>query len=255
MSTDPSPWGRQASPPTPPEPARRRPLLWLLLVAAIGGLVLALARGFPDANLSGGDWANVGYLTALLLLISAGVARLRREALAQHLRHVAIWAAIVAGLALAVAYRDDLAGVPQRLQMAFGAGAPVAVGDRQLAVAQNAAGAYVVVGAVNGQRVRFIVDTGATDTVLSPQDARRVGAPMAALRYEDAAETANGVGYSAPYVATRLEVGSIRFDDFKVAVNQAPMSHSLLGMSFLNRLESFEFRDRKLILRGRASGG
>ena len=259
MSNDPGPWDRQpSSPPSEPEPepatARGRRLLWLLLAVAIGGLVLALARAFPDANLSGGDWANVGYLTGFMLLMSAGVVRLRREAVAQHLRHVAIWAGIVAGLALGVAYRHELSGVPQRLQMAFGAGAPVAVGEHELAVAQDAAGAYVVVGAVNGQRVRFIVDTGATETVLSPQVARRVGAPMDTLRFEDPAETANGVVYSAPYVARRLEVGSIRFNDFEVAVNQAPMRHSLLGMSFLNRLESFEFRDRRLILRWRGPG-
>ena len=60
MSNEPGPWDRQrASPPPPPETkpptARARRLLWLLLAAAIGGLVLALARAFPDANLSGGD--------------------------------------------------------------------------------------------------------------------------------------------------------------------------------------------------------
>ncbi len=216
--------------------------------------MLALARAFPDANLTGEDWAYVGYAAVFLLAVAAGLTRLRRDALRRHLRDVAIWTLIVAVLALGAAYRHELADVPRRLQLAFGGGDPVTMGERELAIGQDVSGAYVVVGVANGQRVRFIVDTGATETVLSPDDARRVGAPMATLRYTDAAQTANGVGYSAAYVADRLEVGSIRFDDFEMAVNQAPMSHSLLGMTFLNRLESFEFRGGKLILRGRGSG-
>jgi aspartyl protease family protein len=254
MSGNPGPWERPDPSPTP-APQGRRLSLWLLIVGALGGLVLALARAFPEANLTGEDWAYVAYATVFLLAAAAGLTRLRRDALKRHLRDVAIWAVIVAALALGAAYRHELSDVPGRLNMAFGGGAPVALGEHELAVGQDASGAYVVVGAVNGQRVRFIVDTGATETVLSPDDARRVGAPMTTLRYTDAAQTANGVGYSAAYMADRLEVGSIRFDDFDVAVNQAPMSHSLLGMTFLNRLESFEFRGGKLILRWRGTGG
>jgi aspartyl protease family protein len=102
--------------------------------------------------------------------------------------------------------------------------------------------------------VRFIVDTGATGVVLSPDDARRIGVDMAGLRYTEVAETANGIGYGAPLTADRLEVGPIAMSDFKMSVNQAPMSASLLGMSFLRRLESFRVEDHKLVLRWRDGG-
>jgi aspartyl protease family protein len=121
-------------------------------------------------------------------------------------------------------------------------------------VPQGEDGSYGVVARVNGQRVRFVIDTGATDTVLSPDDARRIGVDTGDLRYVVEAETANGVGYGAPYVAKRFEVGPIALADFKLTVNQAPMSVSLLGMSFLGRLESFHFEDHKLILRWREGG-
>ena len=250
MTNDPNPWRHEPPPPAPPPP-RSRLVLWLVIAAAIGGLVVALARAFPEARLAGGDWANVGYLVTLLLLLTAGASRLQRGALGQHLRHAAIWAGIVAVLALGAAYREELAGVASRVRLAFSGGTPVALSARELAVPQNEAGAYVVIGKVNGQKVRFIVDTGATDTVLSPDDARRIGIPVDALRFVREIETANGVGRSAPYTAERLEVGPVRFDDFEMAVNQAPMSASLLGMSFLSRLESFEFRQRRLILKWR----
>ena len=249
MSHDPGPW--RSEPPHAPPPPRNRLVLWLVIAAAIGALVLALARAFPEASLDGGDWANVAYLGGLLLLIAAGASRLRRGALGQHLRHAAIWAAIVATLALGLAYRAELAGVGQRLQMAFRPGAPVATAAHELVIPQNDEGGFVIVGAVNGQKVKFVVDTGATETVLSPADARRLGVPVDDLRYDDTSETANGVGHSARYTAQRLEVGPVKFDDFEMAINQTPMSGSLLGMSFLSRLQSFEFRGRTLILKWR----
>lgn len=252
MSDDPSPWSRD--PPTPAPRPRGRVWLWFVIATAIGGLVLALARAFPEARLGGGDWANVGYLVGMVLLLTAGASRLQRGALGQHLRHAAIWAGIVAALALGVAYQGELAGVAGRVRTAFSGGTPVALSDQELAVPQNDAGAYVVTGKVNGQKVRFIVDTGATDTVLSPDDARRIGIDVEALRYVRQAETAIGVGLSAPYTADRLEVGPVGFDGFEMAVNQAPMSGSLLGMSFLSRLQSFEFRGRTLTLRPRPAG-
>jgi aspartyl protease family protein len=246
MSEEGGPWRREA--PKPP-PARGRLAFWLLLLAALGGMVAALARAFPEAVRTPDDWTEVAYAAGVVVLVSTGLFRLGPGGFAQHLRHVATWLAIVAVLALAFAYRDVFSGAGQRLRLAFSAGDPVTTGDHELVIPQDDHGAFVVVGKVNGQRVRFVVDTGATDTVLSPDDARRLGAPVGSLRYADAAETANGVGYSAPYTARRLEVGPIAFDDFRVAINQAPMSSSLLGMSFLRRLRSFEHRDGQLILR------
>lgn len=196
-------------------------------------------------------WADVAYRVGVVILISAVIFRAGRGALSQSLRHAAIWVAIVAVLALGFAYREELAGVPQHLRLAFSAGDPVTTGDHELVIPQDDQGAFVVVGKINGQRVRFMVDTGASDTVLSPDDARRLGVAVDRLRYDDIAETANGIGHGAPYVAQSLEVGPIALEKFPMTINQAPMSSSLLGLSFLNHLESFEIRGRKLILKWR----
>ena len=255
MSNEDGPWSHPppGPPPGPPPPARPRgrPWLWLVIVGAVGGLIVALVRAFPEAMRTGDDWASVGYLAGFLVLVTAGFARARPGAISQHLRHAAIWAGIIAVLALGFADREELAGVPQRRRRAFSTGAPVATAEHELVIPQNDEGGFVVVGLVNGQRVLFVVDTGATDTVLSPADARRLGVPMDELRYIHESETANGTGLSAPYEADRLEIGPIGFNDFRMSINQAPLSSSLLGLSFLDRLESYEFRGRKLILKWR----
>ncbi|HET6970452.1 MAG TPA: TIGR02281 family clan AA aspartic protease [Phenylobacterium sp.] len=257
------PWGREE----PETPAARRGWrldlpggggggggriwLWLAGLAAIGGLVVALVHAFPEAVRTRNDWANVAYFVGLLALLSTRFLRRPGALGVRHLRYAAVWALVVAGLALVVAYRDELAGVPQHLRLAFSNGDPVQTAEHELTVPQDAEGGFVVVGAVNGQRVQFLVDTGASDTVLSPDDARRLGVDVDHLSFDGQAETANGVGRGAAFTAQRLEVGPIALNGFRMAINQAPMSRSLLGLSFLSRLESFEVRDRKLILRWR----
>jgi aspartyl protease family protein len=253
MSNQGGPWGRD--PVEPPAPARTRGsgrlFLWLVIVVALIAFVVALARAFPETALKANDWGSLGYLGVLLLVISAGVARATRGALVRHLRYAAIWAGIVALLALGVAYRDELAGVPRRLQLAF-AGGGVATSDHELVIQRDVdQGGFLVVGLVNGQRVRFLIDTGATETVLSPDDARRLGVDVDSLAFDHLSETANGTGYGAAYTADSLQVGPIQLTDFKTTINRAPMSTSLLGMSFLSRLESFQVRGSQLILRWR----
>lgn len=254
MSNERGPWGSET--PREAPPARARLGLWLVLVAALGGIVIALARAFPEAVRTRDNWADVAYRVGVVVLVTAVIFRAGRGAVAQHLRHAAIWVAVVSVLALGFAYREELAGVPQHLRLAFSAGDPVITADHELVIPQDERGAFVVVGKVNGQRVRFMVDTGASDTVLSPDDARRLGVAVDRLRFDDVAETANGLGHGAPYVAQRLDVGPIALDNFQMTINQAPMSSSLLGLSFLNHLESFEIHGRKLILkwRGGAAG-
>jgi aspartyl protease family protein len=221
------------------------------LVGALALLVAALVHAFPEAVRTSSDWASVGYSVGLVVLVSAGIARSRLRLNARNLQYAAIWALIIAALAFGFAYRDELTGVRQHLALAFSDGAPVVTAEHELVVPQDEQGAFLVVGKVNGQRVRFLVDTGASDTVLSPDDARRIGIAVDQLRFVEAAETANGKGFGAAYAAERLEVGPIAFDNVKLMVNQAPMSSSLLGLSFLNRLDSFQVKDRKLILRWR----
>ncbi len=84
---------------------------------------------------------------------------------------------------------------------------------------------------------------------MSPADARRIGFDPDRLRFTGFAETANGTVRTAAVRLGSIEIGPIRLHDLPASVNQAPMRGSLLGMSFLERLRSFEIRDGVLILR------
>jgi aspartyl protease family protein len=250
MSPPSGPWAQGPDDPEPRRP-RARLLIWLALLLATAAGVTLLFRIFPGGVSTGEDWAWLARGVALVALVSAGILAGGRINWGQKARHAAIWAGIIAVLALGAAYRDELMGVGQRLRSEFSPSYAVATGPRELVVTQDEDGGFYVMGQVNGQPVRFLVDTGASEIVLSPADARRLGVNLDTLTFDHAAETANGVGYAAPFTADSLAVGSIRFDNVPVAINQAPMRNSLLGMSFLKRLDSFQVSGRKLYLKAR----
>jgi aspartyl protease family protein len=251
MANDGGPWGREQ--PDPPPPPRRgvpvsRRLIWLAILAVLAGALWILARAFPASLDDPRDRIWLIGTFVLFAAISSRVLIPRPIPWGQKTRHAAIWIGIVAVLVLGFAYQDELIGVGQRVRAEFSSSYPVATGDHQLVVAEGAGGGFFLMGQVNGQPVRFLVDTGASDTVLSPADAERVGVNLASLHFDHMAETANGTGYGASFVADSLTVGPIKLSSLPMVVNQAPMTSSLLGMTFLRRLDGFQVRGRRLYL-------
>ena len=100
-------------------------------------------------------------------------------------------------------------------------------------------------------QLRFVIDTGSSDIVLSPADAQRLGLDLSAIKFSSANETANGVGHSAPFTAMKLTVGPFEMQNVPMQINQQPMSASLLGMPFLQRLKSYEVHGDRMTLTGR----
>jgi aspartyl protease family protein len=123
------------------------------------------------------------------------------------------------------------------------------VADGVVEVRAGLGGHFTVTATVNGRPVDFLIDTGASDIVLSPADARRIGYDPDRLSFTRQYYTANGIGRGAPVRLDSLAIGPIAYDGLTASVNEAPMSESLLGMSFLRRLDSYEVRRDVMILR------
>jgi aspartyl protease family protein len=110
-------------------------------------------------------------------------------------------------------------------------------------------GHFYVDADVNGARIRFLVDTGATYVALSPEDARSAGLRVFESDYTARTSTANGVTRVAPVVLRQIELDQLQLFDVKAVVLEKPMPVSLLGMSFLSRLQGYETRSDELVLR------
>ncbi|MGH7124391.1 MAG: retropepsin-like aspartic protease family protein [Stellaceae bacterium] len=110
-------------------------------------------------------------------------------------------------------------------------------------------GHFYVDADVNGVRIRFLVDTGATYVALSPADARSAGLQIFDSDYTARSSTANGVTRVAPVILRQVELDQLQLFDVRAVVLEKPMPVSLLGMSFLSRLEGYETRNDELVLR------
>jgi aspartyl protease family protein len=113
----------------------------------------------------------------------------------------------------------------------------------------GAGGHFVIDAIVNGVPISFLVDTGASDVVLTLDDAEAVGFEPRSLDFSRRYHTANGVVRAAPVVLREVRIGQQSLYDVDAAVNQAPISISLLGMSFLDRLAGYEVDSGRLVLR------
>jgi aspartyl protease family protein len=155
---------------------------------------------------------------------------------------------LVLGAVAGYAYRFELQGVAQHVLGALMPYRGEQVGAGSISFAAWADGEFRIDALVNGTPVRFIVDTGASEVVLTPRDAERLGYDLNDLDFSNVSMTANGPVGGAPIVLSEIAIGPIRMDDVAAAVNGAPMVYSLLGINFLNRLKSYEEQDGMLTL-------
>lgn len=121
--------------------------------------------------------------------------------------------------------------------------------DLEYVIESGAGGHFVVEAVVNGAPVTFLVDTGASNVVLTMEDAERLGFRPESLRFTERFASANGEVRAAPVVLRELRIGQFSVFDMAASVNEAPLRVSLLGMSFLRRLQGYSVDDGRLILR------
>jgi aspartyl protease family protein len=188
-----------------------------------------------------GEKFSIFYYSVWLLPVLAGAAMMRREEWKKNAQYAAAWLAIIVVLVLGYAMKDTLLGelIPGR---------PRIDADGSLSVRASQGGHFYIKGAVNGAPVRFMVDTGASDIVLSPADATRAGFDPERLEKTRIYSTANGTVTGAPVKIGVLEVGQMHLNDVEASVNGAAMEHSLLGMSFLKRFQSYNVQGDTLTL-------
>jgi len=165
------------------------------------------------------------------------------------------WALLCCGIVLlAVGLLDHGAALtPNRASPARSEGQVAASGPRASAASNttvytaNDQGHVILDAGVNGAPVRVLVDTGASLVTLTPADARAAGIDPAGLAFSARVNTANGAARIAPVTLRELRIDQLSIYDVPGAVIEN-LNISLLGMSFLNRLQGYEMRDGKLTI-------
>ncbi|WP_102109270.1 retropepsin-like aspartic protease family protein [Oceaniglobus roseus] len=187
------------------------------------------------------DLPRLIYLVLLGAVIGGYFIAANRQNLGQTARQALLWGLIFVGaIAAAGLWQDVRDDVMPRQSFIEGTGT--------IEVPRAVDGHYYLRLGINGVPVDFVVDTGASDMVLSARDARRVGIALDRLAYLGQARTANGV---VPIAQVRLDsvtLGGMADRNVLASVNGGEMDGSLLGMSYLQRFGRIEIANNRLLL-------
>ncbi|UWQ06149.1 TIGR02281 family clan AA aspartic protease [Aliiroseovarius crassostreae] len=187
------------------------------------------------------DLGRLAYLALLLTAVAGYFISENRFNLGQTLRHALIWVFIfigaMAGVGLWNDIRNDIS--PQQSFIET---------SGQVVLPRAFDGHFYIQLKMNGQPIDFIVDTGASNVVLTKEDAERAGVDPSSLRYFGRALTANGTTRTAPANIARVELEGITDYGVEVWVNEGEMPQSLLGNSYLQRFDKIEIRRDQLVL-------
>ena len=216
-------------------------LTWFFLLT-LGGQALAF---------DGDQTASALYLGVWAVLLTSSVFVLFRYRLGEALRAIVIWALAFLVLIGAYAYRDEFGAVRDRIMAELWPGYAVTSGTAGEVMAVRADDRHFHVDAmVNGRPVSFLVDTGASVIAIDRDVARGIGIDPDRLRYSSRIRTANGIAQAADVTLDSVRIGGIERRNVRAVVTEGSgIGTSLLGMSFLGSLGSFEFRGDRLIMR------
>lgn len=232
-------------------------LLWILLIGLLVGVLVLVAHHEQGevAGLSLDDFGSLVAKVSVGIFIAAAAWSMLRGRIGEALTAALFWLVLASLLAVVYTYREPLLQGARRVTAELVPGYAVNVansGDSvTVEIQRGAHGDFSVRAAVNGAGVTMLVDTGASSVVLTQEDARAAGLPLGFLTYDVPVDTANGRVRAASVLLDNLIVGGIVERQVPALVSPpGALRSSLLGMSFLRRLEAFEFRGDRLVLRG-----
>jgi aspartyl protease family protein len=166
------------------------------------------------------------------------------------------WLALGLGLVTIYAYKDELMPIAARVVGELLPGSAMTVeqstgGLTEVKIRKRLDGHFTATTEVNGKSISMIVDTGASTIVLTPEDAKKAGIDVSGLTYRVPVITANGRTVAARIRLNEVAIGPLDRKEVDALVAQpGALTQSLLGMSFLSRLRSYEFSGDFLTLRG-----
>lgn len=232
---------------------------WLPLVALIvGGTALVFRQeGQLLLGVDEGQFAHLLIGFTLLAFIGTSVLAGYRGRLGRLARTAGVGVAAIAAIAGGYTYKAEVVEFAHRITGdLLPPGEPLSAeprqsGEQAVKIRRRSDGHFVARVKLGGISVAALIDTGASTVVLRAADARSIGLDIDRLSYTVPVQTANGLAYAAAVRLNQVAIGSIVLDGVDALVARpGALKESLLGISFLRRLRSYEFTGDFLTLRG-----
>lgn len=227
-----------------------------LFILALAAMLLVSNESGMIAGLDATTFGYVAFLLALLVYLAGGLMTRYVGGAAGMARDAVTWLALGLGLVTLYAYKDELTPIAARVVGELLPGTAMTVetsanGLTEVKIRRRLDGHFTANVEVNGNQISMIVDTGASSIVLTPEDAKKAGIDPDALSYRVTVLTANGRTVAARVRLDDVAIGPLDRTKVEALVARpGALTQSLLGMSFLSRLRSYEFTGDFLTLRG-----
>ncbi len=192
--------------------------------------------------MDGDNLARLIYLVLLGSVIAGYFFAQNRNNLGKTAQQAAVWGLIFVGAVAVIGLWGDIRNSVMPSQSYID-------GEATVIVPRSNDGHYYVTLEVDGTPVRFVIDTGASDVVLTQDDARKIGIDVDNLFFGGIANTANGEVRTARVKLHNVRLGEITDLVVPASVNAGEMDTSLLGMSYLQRYNKIELGGGKMVLR------
>lgn len=222
----------------------------IVVLAAVAIILAALNVNFPQALRTEGASEQFIYLAFLLVIVLVWGMRRREFQLRPVALGLAVWFSAFSALFVAYTYRDDVRALYDRVRGHVSPTLAIARAEGEVELRKAWDGHFRAVTEVNGAKIGMLVDTGASTVLLTYEDAEAAGLDPAALAFSMPVTTANGRAFVAPVSLDYVAVGDVGLVNVTAAVAERGKLHSsLLGMSFLGRIQETSFRRDTLVLR------
>lgn len=186
------------------------------------------------------DMANMIYLVLLVSVIGFTFFVQNRQSLGKTAQQALTWGLIFLGVIAAFGMWGDIRQTVRPIPQFGVAG--------QIELPRNPDGHFYITLTINTAPIHFVIDTGASQIVLTQSDAELAGFDIANLAYSGRAFTANGEVRTAPVRLDTIEIGPHIDQNLRAVVNQGEMDTSLLGMSYLQRFSSLQINGNTMVL-------
>jgi aspartyl protease family protein len=226
------------------EKKRNSKITFFIILFLLSGLLIFLNHNFGMIDMKK-DAGKIVYEILIVLLVSSTLAYGKKR---QGFVYLIIWAGIFLLLMTGYSYRHELLAVKQKVLAELIPASGFQQTPDSISFPISADGHFHIRAGVNGTPIMFLVDTGASDIVLSPNDAEKIGIDAHKLNFNEFYETANGMVRGSSIRIADFRIGALHLKDVGASVNEAEMSDSLLGMTFFKRLKRYEVKDDVLTL-------
>ena len=225
---------------------------FLLKILFFGIIIMAVYKFFPYIEEGINSFGTEKFLKVIfliILLLFFIYTYSSRKSHSTSINSMILWALIFIILIVVYAFRFELESLKNRIFAVLIPSYSWTNEQGQLVIARSKDGHFYLnaVTSIN-KKIRFLVDTGASDIALTKEAAVKLGINLKKLRYTKKYYTANGVSYAAPVRIKQLTIGKKTFYDLEGHVTSGGLDTPLLGMSLIEDFSNFKITKDMLIL-------